>query len=262
MKFMLMGFEAKGEWERLPQAERDQRVQRHQQALQELVAERGFVDGRTLVLTSVGLAQSSDAITLRTKGGTSVATDGPFAETKEVLAGFDLIDFSSIGEARAFASKCCVHDGHATEIRPVRDSWWAYHGPGISAAKRFMIMLVSDVEAQAKWSQTQIDRNVAHHQQVGMEYSLQKGLVRGEPLCFSSARLRPSAEAVTLRIRGGESLTSDGPFAETKEVIGGFFIIDCASQEEAVAWAKKMSANSGETTEIRPVQSMWSIYRG
>jgi len=262
MKFMLMGFEAKGEWERLPQAERDQRVRRHQQALQELIAERGFVDGRTLVLTSVGLAPSSEAITLRTKGGKAVASDGPFAETKEVLAGFDLIDFGSLEEAQVFARKRCVHDSHVTEIRPVHDSWWAYHGPGISDAQRFMIMIVTDVEAQAKWSQAEIDRNVAHHQQVGMEYSSQKGLVRGEPLCFSSARLRPSTEAVTLRMRGGQSLTADGPFAETKEVIGGFFIIDCASQDEAVAWAKKMSANSGETSEIRRVQSMWSIYRG
>jgi hypothetical protein len=65
-----------------------------------------------------------------------------------------------------------------------------------------------------------------------------------------------------LHRRGGQSLTADGPLAETKEVIGGFFIIDCASQEEAVAWAKKISANSGETTEIPPVHSMWSIYRG
>ena len=262
MKFMLMGLEARGEWERLPQAERDQRVQRHQLALQELIAERGFVDGQKLVLTSVGLGQSSAALTLRMTGGKPVISDGPFAETKEVLAGFDLIDFASRDQAIEFAKKRCVHDGHVTEIRPVHDSWWAYHGPGTSDAKRFMIMIVTDVEALAGWSQTQVDRNVAHHQQVGMEYSSQKGVVRGEPLCFSSARLRPNAEALTLRVQGGKSLTSDGPFAETKEAIGGFFIIDCASQEEAVAWAKKVSANSGETAEIRPVQSMWSIYHG
>ena len=262
MKFMLMGFEARGEWERLPQAEREQRVQRHQLALQELIAERGLVDGQKLVLTSVGLGQSSAALTLRTTGGKPIVSDGPFAETKEVLAGFDLIDFASRDEAIVFAKKRCVHDGHVTEIRPVHDSWWAYHGPGSGDAMRFMIMIVTDQDVLATQSQVQIDRNVAHHQQVGMEYSAQKGLVRGEPLCFSSARLRPSADALTLRVRGGTALTSDGPFAETKEAIGGFFIIDCASQEEAVAWAKKVSANSGETVEIRPVQSMWSIYHG
>ena len=262
MKFMLMGLEARGEWERLPQAERDQRVQRHQLALQELIAERGLVEGQKLVLTSVGLGQSSAALTLRMTGGKPVITDGPFAETKEVLAGFDLIEFASRDEAVTFAKKRCVHDGHVTEIRPVHDSWWAYHGPGRGDAQRFMIMIVTDKEVLAKQSQVQIDRNVAHHQQVGMEYSSQKGLVRGEPLCFSSARLRPSAEAYTLRVRGGNYLPSDGPFAETKEVLGGFFIIDCASQDEAVAWAKKLSVGAGETVEIRPVQSMWSIYHG
>lgn len=260
MKYMLMGLEARGEWERLPQAERDRRVQLHQQALQGLIAERGFVDGQTLVLTSVGLGPSSDAITLRTEGGRPVVTDGPFAETKEVLAGFDLIDFDSSQAAIAYAKKCSAHDSHVTEIRPVHDSWWTYHGPGPGDAMRFMLMIVND--PTANWSQAQIDRNVAHHQQVGWDYGLQKGVMRGEPLCFCSARLRPSAEAITLRVRNGEALKSDGPFAETKEVLGGFVILDCGSKDDAIAWAKKLSANSGEAVEIRPVRSMWSIYRG
>ena len=258
MKFMLMGLEVNGEWERLAQTERDRRVQVHQQALQGLVAERGFVDGQTLALTSVGLARSAEAITVRMNGGKSIVTDGPFAETKEVLGGFDLIDFATRDEAIAFAKRCCARDG-LFEIRPVRDSWWTYHGPGVGDANRFMLMILSDVGTT--WTQVQIDRNVAHHQQVGLEYSSQKGLVRGEPLCFSSARLWPSSEAITLRLRGDQALTSDGPFAETKEVLGGFCIIDCASKDEAVGWAKKFSANSGETIEIRPVRSMWSIYR-
>jgi hypothetical protein len=262
MKFMLTGLEVKGEWERLPQVERDQRVQRHQQALQGLIAQRGLVAGQSLVLTSVGLALASEAVTLRMKGGRSLMTDGPFTETKEAVAGFDLIEFASLDEAIAFARQRCVHDGHVTEIRPVHDSWWAYHGPGNGDGKRFMIMIVSDVEAQAKWSQVQVERNVAHHQQIGMEYSAQRGIVRGEPLCFSSARLRPSTEATSVRVHRGEALTWDGPFAETKEVLGGFFILDCASQDEAITWARKVSANSGETVEIRPVRSMWSIYHG
>ena len=260
MKYMIMGLEIAGEWERLPQAERDRRVQCHQQALQELIAERGFVDGRKLVLTSVGLGSGSEAITLRSESGRPVVTDGPFVETKELLAGFDLIDFDSREAAIAYAKKCSTHDSHVAEIRPVRDSWWTYHGPGSGDTQRFMLMIVN--EPAAKWTQAQIDRNVAHHQQVGWDYSLQKGVVRGEPLCFCNARLQPSAETTTLRLQNGEALISDGPFAETKEVLGGFVIIDCGSKDDAVAWAKKLSANSGEAVEIRPVRSMWSIYRG
>ena len=262
MKFMLTGFEVNGEWERLPQTERELRVRLHQEALQGLIAARGFSEGQTLVLTSVGLGQASEAVTLRTQGGESLVTDGPFAESKEVIAGFDLIDFASRDEAIAFARKRCVHNGHVTEIRPVHDSWWTYHGPGIGDAKRFMLMILNDPREWARWSPAEIERNVAHHQQVGWEYGAQKGIARGEPLCFVSARLRPTGEATTLRIRGGAALASDGPFAETKEVLGGFAIIDCASQAEAVTWAKKWSGNSGETIEIRPVLSMWSIYRG
>jgi len=262
MKFMLMGLEEQGEWERLPQAERERRMQRHTQALQGLVAERGLVGKQTLVLTSVMLGQSTDAVTLRMKGGKSVMTDGPFATTNEVLAGFDLIDFASRDEALAFARRGSAHDGHVTEIRPVQESWWAYHGPGAGDGQRFMIVIVSDEAALARRSQAETDRVVAHHEQIGMEYSAQKGMVRGEPLCFSSARLRPSAEALTLRMRRGEPLASDGPFAETKEVVGGFFIIDAASVGEAVAWGRKLAEVGGETVEIRPVQSMWSIYHG
>jgi hypothetical protein len=48
------------------------------------------------------------------------------------------------------------------------------------------------------------------------------------------ARLRPSSDATTVRVRDGEMLVSDGPFAETKEQVGGFDIIECASLDEAV----------------------------
>ncbi len=262
MKFMLMGLEARGEWERLPQDERDRRVGRHQQALQELIAERGLVGGGGLVLTSVGLGPSTAATTLRIKGGKPLAVDGPFAETKEVLAGFDIIDFELREDAIEFAKKECVHDGHVTEIRPLRDLWWASHTPGKADAMKFMIMFLSDERALGKLAAEEIDRFVKHHQQVGWEYITQKGMVRGESLSWCGARLRDSAEATTLRVRSGKHLKSDGPFAETKEVLGGFTLIDCASKQEAIEWAHKLATRDGEAIEIRPVQSMWWIYHG
>jgi hypothetical protein len=50
----------------------------------------------------------------------------------------------------------------------------------------------------------------------------------------AAARLRPSSDAATVRVRDGEMLVSDGPFAETKEQVGGFDIIECASLDEVV----------------------------
>jgi hypothetical protein len=70
--------------------------------------------------------------------------------------------------------------------------------------------------------------------------------VAGEPL-------RPVATATTVRIRNDETLTTDGPFAETKEQLGGFYIIDVDTIDEAIEWAAKIPAAEGGSIEVRPV---------
>lgn len=64
--------------------------------------------------------------------------------------------------------------------------------------------------------------------------------------------LRPYYDATTVRVRGGEVLLGDGPFAETKEVIAGYDIIDCADLDEAVAIAAKHPVSEFGVIEIRP----------
>ena len=67
-------------------------------------------------------------------------------------------------------------------------------------------------------------------------------------------RLRPSATATTLRLNGGHQLLSDGPYAETKEQIGGFWVIKAADLDAALDWAAKGSAACGWPVEVRPFQ--------
>jgi hypothetical protein len=66
--------------------------------------------------------------------------------------------------------------------------------------------------------------------------------------------LQPSATATSVKIdeQGGEPIVTDGPFAETKEQLGGFYLLDCSDLDEAIAWAKKIPMPGG-TVEIRPV---------
>jgi hypothetical protein len=67
-------------------------------------------------------------------------------------------------------------------------------------------------------------------------------------------RLRPAATATTLRVTGGNRLLSDGPFAETKEQLGGFFVVEAKDLDEAVELASKMPhLEDGGAVEIRPV---------
>jgi hypothetical protein len=54
----------------------------------------------------------------------------------------------------------------------------------------------------------------------------------------------------------GEPVVTDGPFTESKEVLGGYWMIDVRSKEEAIAWAKRCPASSNEIIEIRQVQEM------
>ncbi|MGA8116301.1 MAG: YciI family protein [Actinocatenispora sp.] len=64
--------------------------------------------------------------------------------------------------------------------------------------------------------------------------------------------LRPYTDATTVRVRGGEVMLTDGPFAETREVIAGYDIIECADLDEAVAIAARHPAAGGGSIEVRP----------
>jgi hypothetical protein len=68
--------------------------------------------------------------------------------------------------------------------------------------------------------------------------------------------LHPPSMGARVSFAGGKPLVTDGPFTESKEVIGGYWMIDVASLEEAVAWAKRCPASSNEIIEIRRVQEM------
>ena len=65
--------------------------------------------------------------------------------------------------------------------------------------------------------------------------------------------LQPSSTATTVRIpESGDPIVTDGPFAETKEQLGGYYLIDCKDLDEALAWAKRIPMPGG-TVEVRPV---------
>jgi hypothetical protein len=64
--------------------------------------------------------------------------------------------------------------------------------------------------------------------------------------------LQPSTAATTVDLRGGGPVVSDGPFAETKEQLAGFYLLDCGNLDDALAWAKRIPMPGG-IVEVRPV---------
>lgn len=72
--------------------------------------------------------------------------------------------------------------------------------------------------------------------------------------CVSATRLQPAETATSVRVEGGRTLMSDGPFADTKEVLGGLYFIEAANLDEAIELATRIPATRlGGAVEIRPV---------
>ena len=71
-----------------------------------------------------------------------------------------------------------------------------------------------------------------------------------------SGPLQPPAAASTLRVRRGRTLVTDGPLIETKEVIGGYYVLDCADVAEVVHWMKAVPAAAYGAIDVRPVMAM------
>ena len=75
-----------------------------------------------------------------------------------------------------------------------------------------------------------------------------RGLMRG------GDQLQPTSTATTVRVQGGKTLTTDGPFAETKEQLGGFYIIECDNLDQAIEAASQIpSTRVGGVIEVRPI---------
>lgn len=65
--------------------------------------------------------------------------------------------------------------------------------------------------------------------------------------------LASTRDATTVRVRSGEELVTDGPYAEVKEALGGFYVLECASMDAALEWAAKIPAAGYGAIEVRPV---------
>ena len=69
-------------------------------------------------------------------------------------------------------------------------------------------------------------------------------------------RLRVTSESASVRVRNGSTLVTDGPFAETKEALGGFYLVDAKDRDEAIAYAARIPGALHGTIEVRPIWEM------
>ncbi len=112
---------------------------------------------------------------------------------------------------------------------------------------RYALLIYADEAAAAQMSPQDLQALMAGHATLVGELG---------PRLFGGGPLLPIASATTVRVRGGKPLITDGPFAETKEQLGGFYLIECQNLDEALAWAQKMPDVGIGSIEIRPMRDV------
>jgi hypothetical protein len=115
---------------------------------------------------------------------------------------------------------------------------------------RYMLLIYGDEAAFADMDPGQVSETMQEYEKYSA-WLVEKGWMRaGDPLADTD-------KATTVRVRDGQTLTTDGPFAETKEQLGGYYIVECANLDEAIEAAAKLPAAShGGCVEVRPIIDM------
>jgi hypothetical protein len=114
---------------------------------------------------------------------------------------------------------------------------------------RYLLMVCTDEGAAEARSPEERSAVQAEFGAFGEEMGRRGVLLGGD-------RLRPTSDATTVQVRDGEVLVADGPFAETKEQIGGYCLVDCRDLDEAIEVASKVPGARFGTIEVRPIWEM------
>ena len=111
---------------------------------------------------------------------------------------------------------------------------------------QYMLLIYNDEQAWASLPDEERKAIVGEYGAVARELGEQGRFLGGAPL-------HPTSTATTVRVRDDEPIVTDGPYAETKEQLGGFFLIEANSVEDARAWAARLPGGRYGTIEVRAV---------
>jgi len=200
------------------------------------------------LLAGDGLGPSAQGVRLKFAGGKRTVIPGPLAGGNELVAGFTVMRVRSLDEAIDWASRFAAVVGDAEiDVRPANEPWDIGLGekPAGLTTRRYIAMHKADSSSEAGAQPTQLEM-------AAMEKLI--GEMTKAGVLLATASLEPSSRAVRLRNFGGRETLVDGPFAESKELVGGFAIIELDSRQEAIDWARRYVDVLGEVElDIRPV---------
>jgi hypothetical protein len=241
MKYMLLIYSGEG---CMTEAERTDCMVESLAICDELAARGQFLDASPLQPVAT-------AVTVRVRGGQTLVTDGPFAETTEQLGGYYVLDLPDLDAAIAVAARLPPARKGTVEIRPLLALDGVPPGrpvpaDGNPAAPPYLLLCYSD---EAVWESAGPDAKQAAR----AEAAAKCRQLSEAGKFLSASPLHPAATATCVRVRDGKRVVTDGPFAETNEVLGGYYLVLASSRDEAVRVAAGQPGARAGSVEVRPV---------
>lgn len=243
MKYMLLIYSAEDGW---TEAERSR-------CMLDSMAICDELDEQGKWLASSPLHSVKTATCVRVRDGHVQVTDGPFAETTEQLGGYFVIDVADRDEALAIASRLPPATKGAVEIRPLQplpaslslpSAESGQHNTGdAEPTKDYLVLLYAEPGA---WPPEEHAPALAESVELCHRLHAQGQFLAAAPL-------QPPETATCVRVRNGNPNVIDGPFTETKEQLGGYFLIRVANLDEAITIAGRIPGSRRGTAEIRPL---------
>ncbi len=192
---------------------------------------------------------------VRLRDGQRLVTAGPFAETTEQLGGYYIVDVPNLDDAIAIACRIPAVKKGTVEIRPLfpLDGLPAEKpGPASGDLRQFLLICYDDEEY---WTAVGPDVHLAAMREAA---EVTRDLdSRGRYL--SASPLRPVSTATSVRLRDGRRIVTDGPFAETREILGGYYLILAQHPGEAVDLAARHPGTRVGTVEVRQVYTLTDL---
>jgi hypothetical protein len=114
---------------------------------------------------------------------------------------------------------------------------------------KYMLLMYAD--------ESKLPKTPEEHQAIAPAWYAFGEEAKAAGVLLSNNGLSPAGDATTLRVREGKTLITDGPFAETHEQLGGYYLLDCKDLDEALGWAAKIPVAKYGSVEVRPL-NQWS----
>jgi hypothetical protein len=242
MKYMFLIYGAEDAW---TEDERKACVNESLGICDELAAQGKLLDVSPLELVAT-------AASVRVRDGQTLVTDGPFVETTEQLGGYFVLDLADLDEAITVAARLPPAKKGTVEIRPLVALGGVPPARPVSSVTDggsltpFLLLCCHDEAALESVGPQVVGEAMA-------ESAAQCRRLAEEGRYLSSSPLHPAATATCVRVRGGQRLLTDGPFAETNEVVGGYFLILAEDRRAAVRIAAQLPGARFGTIEVRPL---------